>query len=243
MPEHSPLPPPEEKPIFVRNMFADAARRYDRMNRLMTLGQDQHWRRLVVRACNLPPGGSLLDVATGTADIALEALKQHPDARVIGTDFTHEMMRIGQAKDPNGRIPFVEADALHLPFPDNSFDATTSGFLMRNVTDVAAAFAEQRRVVKPGGRVVCLEITRPATPLWRDIFHLYFFANLRYIRDIFFENFLSFSNLSLIDFLRENESFCEVSRTTTRSAFGRPSSSFCNHFSFNPLAIPYTRLE
>ena len=175
MPESSPLPPIEEKPVFVRNMFADAARRYDRMNRIMTLGQDRRWRRLVVAACNLPPGGRLLDVATGTADIALEALRQHPDAFVIGADFTHEMMRIGQAKDRDGRIPFVEADALQLPFPDNAFDAACSGFLMRNVTDVAAAFAEQRRVVKPGGRVVCLEITRPATPVWRDIFHLYFF--------------------------------------------------------------------
>ena len=175
MPEHSPLPPPEEKPTFVRHMFADAARRYDRMNRIMTLGQDQRWRRLVVAACHIPPGGRLLDVATGTGDIALEALRQHPDAFVVGADFTREMMRIGQAKDPDGRIPFVEADALRLPFPDDSFDAACSGFLMRNVSDVAAAFAEQRRVVKPGGRVVCLEITRPAAPIWRDIFHLYFF--------------------------------------------------------------------
>ncbi|HHB89739.1 MAG TPA: ubiquinone/menaquinone biosynthesis methyltransferase [Anaerolineae bacterium] len=175
MPESSPLPPPEEKPVFVRHMFADAARRYDRMNRIMTLGQDQRWRRLVVEACNLPSGGRLLDVATGTGDIALEALRQHPDVWVVGADFTREMMRIGQAKDPEGRIAFVEADALRLPFPDDSFDAACSGFLMRNVTDVAAAFAEQRRVVKPGGRVVCLEITRPAMPIWRDIFHFYFF--------------------------------------------------------------------
>ena len=188
MPEHSPLPTLEEKPIFVRNMFADAARRYDRMNRLMTLGQDQRWRRLVVQACQLPVHGSLLDVATGTADIALEARRQHPDARIIGTDFTYEMMRIGQEKDATGRIPFVEADALHLPFPDNSFDAACSGFLMRNVTDVAAAFAEQCRVVRPGGRVVCLEITRPATPIWRDIFHLYFFNLVPRISAFFSSN-------------------------------------------------------
>lgn len=184
----SPLPPIEEKPIFVRNMFADAARRYDRMNRLMTLGQDQRWRRLVVQACQLPENGRLLDVATGTADIALEALRQHPDAYVVGTDFTHEMMRIGQAKDVEGRIPFVEADALRLPFPDNSFDAACSGFLMRNVTDVTAAFEEQRRVVRPGGRVVCLEITRPATPVWRDIFHFYFFNLVPRISAFFSSN-------------------------------------------------------
>ena len=188
MSSSSPLPPPEEKPIFVRHMFADAARRYDRMNRLMTLGQDQRWRRLVVQACQIPAGGRVLDVATGTADIALEVLCQHPDAQVIGTDFTHEMMRIGQAKDPTGRIPFVEADALRLPFADDTFDAACSGFLMRNVTDVAAAFAEQRRVVKPGGRVVCLEITRPATPIWRDIFHFYFFNLVPRISAFFSSN-------------------------------------------------------
>ncbi len=171
----SPLPSLDEKPVYVRQMFAGTARRYDLMNRLMTFGQDQHWRRLVVEACRLPDRGRLLDVATGTADIALEALRLRPDVHVTGTDFTHEMMQIGQGKDPQGRIPFVEADALRLPFPAGSFDASCSGFLMRNVTDVAATFAEQRRVVRPGGRVVCLEITRPATPIWSDFFRLYFF--------------------------------------------------------------------
>ncbi len=168
------LPPPQEKPRYVRDMFADTAQRYDLMNRLMTLGQDQSWRRRVVEACNLPPGGRLLDVATGTADIALEALSQRPDISVVGSDFTHEMMLIGQAKDVARRLPLIEADAMKLPFPDNSFDAACSGFLMRNVTDIAATFAEQKRVVSPGGRVVCLEITRPATPIWRDLFGLYF---------------------------------------------------------------------
>ncbi len=170
----SPLPTLDEKPTYVREMFSETARRYDLMNRLMTVGQDQRWRRMVIEACNLPPNGRLLDVATGTADIALEALKQHPDLTVFGSDFTHEMMVIGQTKDSQKRIPFIEADAMRLPFPDNSFDAACSGFLMRNVTDIAATFAEQKRVVKAGGRVVCLEITRPATPVWRDIFHLYF---------------------------------------------------------------------
>ena len=174
-PDYSHLPSPDEKPTYVRQMFAGTARRYDLMNRLMTVGQDQHWRRLVVQACRLPDRGRLLDVATGTGDIALEALRRHPDVTVIGTDFTHEMMLVGQAKDTEKRLPFMEADAMRLPFPDASFDASCSGFLMRNVTDVAATFAEQRRVVRHGGRVVCLEITRPATPIWSDLFRLYFF--------------------------------------------------------------------
>ncbi len=169
------LPPPDQKAAYVRQMFAETARRYDRMNRLMTFGRDQAWRRLVIAACNLPQGGRLLDVGAGTADISLEAMRLRPDVHVVATDFTHEMMRIGQVKDQGGRLPFVEADALHLPFATGAFDAACSGFLMRNVTDVAAAFAEQRRVVREGGRVVCLEITRPSTPVWRDLFRLYFF--------------------------------------------------------------------
>jgi demethylmenaquinone methyltransferase/2-methoxy-6-polyprenyl-1,4-benzoquinol methylase len=169
------LPPPEQKAAYVRRMFAATARRYDRMNRLMTFGRDQAWRRLVVAACNLRHGGRLLDIGAGTADISLEAMRLRPDLNVVAADFTHEMMRIGQVKDQDGRLPFVEADALHLPFATDAFDAVCSGFLMRNVTDVAAAFAEQRRVVRPGGRVVCLEITRPGAPLWRDLFRLYFF--------------------------------------------------------------------
>ncbi len=184
----SPLPTQDEKPTYVREMFSETARRYDLMNSLMTAGQDRRWRRMVIEACNLPPQGRLLDIATGTADIALEALKQHPDLTVFGSDFTHEMMLVGQMKDSQQQIPFIEADAMQLPFPDDAFDAACSGFLMRNVTDIATTFAEQKRVVKPGGRVVCLEITRPATPIWRDLFHLYFHKFVPRITALFSSN-------------------------------------------------------
>ncbi|MFZ1240070.1 MAG: class I SAM-dependent methyltransferase, partial [Anaerolineae bacterium] len=118
-----------------------------------------------------------------TGDIGFEAMRLRPDVHVTGVDFTHEMMLVGQRKadregllDVHGsRLRFADADTLSLPFPDATFDAVCSGFLMRNVSDIARAFAEQRRVVKPGGRVVCLEITRPQTPLWRDLFGVYFF--------------------------------------------------------------------
>ena len=177
------LPNIEQKPAYVQHMFAQIAQRYDLMNRVMTGGQDQRWRRLVIEACNLPYGGALLDLATGTGDIGFEALRIRPDVRVTGADFTFEMMHVGQSKaynecfvDEHGpRVRFNQADALNLPFPDATFDAVCSGFMMRNVTDVGHAFAEQRRVVKPGGRVVCLEITRPALPIWRDAFQFYFF--------------------------------------------------------------------
>ncbi len=169
------IPPKEEKPQYVRDMFARISRRYDLMNRIMTAGQDQRWRRMVVQMCDLPQGGRLLDVATGTGDIAYEALRMRPDIRAVGMDFTFEMMAVGKQKAPDLHVPFVQGDALALPFADNSFDAACSGFMMRNVVDIAQAFAEQRRVVRPGGRVVCLEITHPRFAPWRKLFRFYFF--------------------------------------------------------------------
>jgi len=156
-------------------MFAAIAPRYDLMNRLMTLGRDRVWRRTVVRLCALPPGGRLLDVATGTGDIGYEALLAGTGTRCIGLDLTREMMLRGRGKHAGTEFAFAEGDALALPFGDSTFDAACSGFMMRNVVDVQAAFAEQARVVAPGGRVVCLEITLPRTPLFGRLFHLYFF--------------------------------------------------------------------
>jgi demethylmenaquinone methyltransferase / 2-methoxy-6-polyprenyl-1,4-benzoquinol methylase len=177
----------QEKRQYVNTMFARIAHRYDLMNRIMTAGQDRKWRRLLVKQANLRPGDRLLDIATGTGDIAFEALRQHPDLdHVVGADFTLPMMTVGQqrwhtlSRQPlasnghAGRLSWSGADTLHLPFPDNYFDAVVSGFLMRNVVDVLAALAEQRRVCKPGGRVLILEIPRPADTLFGTAFRLYF---------------------------------------------------------------------
>jgi demethylmenaquinone methyltransferase/2-methoxy-6-polyprenyl-1,4-benzoquinol methylase len=150
-----------ERAAYVRRMFGRIAGRYDLLNRLMTFGQDRRWRRIVVRMADLPPGGALLDVATGTGDIALEALHQRPDVRAVGVDFTRAMMHIGQARANGEGVGWVEGDALALPFPDGAFDAAASGYLMRNVVDVPGAFREQMRIVRPGGRVVCLDTTPP----------------------------------------------------------------------------------
>ena len=169
------MPPIPEKRGYVRRMFTDIAPRYDLMNRLMTCGRDQIWRRSVVRLCALPPGGRLLDVATGTGDIGYEALRLCPSSRVVGIDLTRQMMLQGRHKQAVTEFPFTEGDALALPFADDTFDAACSGFMMRNVLDVRVAFGEQMRVVKPGCRVVCLEITRPTMPVFRVFFDAYFF--------------------------------------------------------------------
>lgn len=169
------LPPPAEKRTYVRRMFAAIAGRYDLMNRLMTLGRDQAWRREAVRLAALPPAGRLLDVATGTGDIAYAALRADPTARPVGLDLTRPMMLLGRGKHGDLSFPFTEGDALALPFGANTFDAVCSGFMMRNVVDIRAAFREQVRVVKPGGRVVCLELTLPRTPIFGRLFRFYFF--------------------------------------------------------------------
>jgi demethylmenaquinone methyltransferase/2-methoxy-6-polyprenyl-1,4-benzoquinol methylase len=151
----------QEKGQLVRQMFARIARRYDLMNRLMTGGQDIHWRKEVVRRTYISPGAYVLDLGTGTGDIAQEIIKQSIDSRVVGGDFTISMMRVGKEQPAKSRIIWVGCDALNLPFADQTFEAVVSGFLFRNVVDIHQALKEQFRVLKPGGRMVTLDTTRP----------------------------------------------------------------------------------
>jgi demethylmenaquinone methyltransferase/2-methoxy-6-polyprenyl-1,4-benzoquinol methylase len=155
-------------------MFGRIARKYDLMNRLMTFGQDRTWRRYVVQQTALAPGGCLLDLGSGTGDIAMEALRRLDRPSVVGADFTLEMMQVGQARQDGKRVQWCGADALRLPFADATFEAVTSGYLVRNVADPRAAFREQMRVVKPGGRVVCLDTSPPPHNLLKPfvLFHL-----------------------------------------------------------------------
>ncbi|MGE5376950.1 MAG: ubiquinone/menaquinone biosynthesis methyltransferase [Bacteroidota bacterium] len=148
----------KERATYVQGMFTKIASRYDLMNRIMTGGQDVRWRKRVIEQARLRSNASLLDLGTGTGDLAREALAQFPQVKVIASDFTLEMMRVGKQ---NGALNFSAADALHLPHPEGSFDALVSGFLMRNVIDLQKALQEQYRVLRRGGRVVILDTTRP----------------------------------------------------------------------------------
>jgi demethylmenaquinone methyltransferase/2-methoxy-6-polyprenyl-1,4-benzoquinol methylase len=152
------IPSNEKKADYVRDLFGRLASRYDVMNRLMTGGQDVRWRQAVIRRARLTSGAYLLDLGAGTGDLGREALRQVPDSLPVAADFTLEMMRVGQG---HAVLRWTAADALQLPFPDEAFEATVSGFLMRNVTEVQQALSEQFRVLKPGGRIVILDTTRP----------------------------------------------------------------------------------
>jgi demethylmenaquinone methyltransferase/2-methoxy-6-polyprenyl-1,4-benzoquinol methylase len=150
-----------ERAAYVRNMFDRIAGRYNLMNRMMTAGQDVKWRRFVIQKAALRPGEFLLDLATGTGDIAFEALRQVPGVHAVGGDFSLGMMEVGQKQPQGSDVLWSGADALNLPFADGSFDAITAGYLMRNVIDIPRAFAEQRRVLRPGGRLVLLDTCPP----------------------------------------------------------------------------------
>ncbi|MCL4249928.1 MAG: class I SAM-dependent methyltransferase [Anaerolineae bacterium] len=159
---------------YVQDMFDRIAARYNLMNRVMTFGQDMKWRRFVVRQTHLRPGGKLLDLATGTGDIAFEALRMIPGVMAVGGDFSLGMMRVGKRLPLGKNVLWSGADALNLPYAANTFDAITAGYLIRNVYDIPRAFAEQLRVLKPGGRVVILDTSPPPHNLLRPfiLFHL-----------------------------------------------------------------------
>ena len=164
------LPAEAEKRAVVEAMFDRIAPRYDLMNRLMTFGIDRGWRRRTIAALELSAGDRVLDLACGSGDLAAEA--HAAGARVVGLDFSAGMLREARTRRLDGAL--VRADALALPFPDASLDAVVSGFALRNFVDLAGAFAESARVLRPRGRLALLEVDRPASALLRIGHAIYF---------------------------------------------------------------------
>jgi demethylmenaquinone methyltransferase / 2-methoxy-6-polyprenyl-1,4-benzoquinol methylase len=161
----------------VRAMFTRIARRYDLMNSLMTGGRHHAWRGRVAVAAAEAPAGPALDLATGTADLAIALRLRNPGRLVVGADFSDGMLQVGRGKLDAGRVarvPLLAADALALPFRDGVFACVMSAFLLRNLEDLERGLAEMRRVTMRGGRVITLDIVRPAAPVWGPAFSVYF---------------------------------------------------------------------
>lgn len=163
----------------IRDMFDRIAPRYDLLNRVLSLGIDRRWRRFAVRQLNVPRGGMVLDIATGTGDVALEIARQtDPTVRIVGSDFTQGMLVLGRDKiaaSPYcGRIQLVNAPCEAMPHPDALFDGITIAFGIRNVVDRQQGLREMARVLKPGGRAVILEFATPRNMLFRGIYYFYF---------------------------------------------------------------------
>jgi demethylmenaquinone methyltransferase/2-methoxy-6-polyprenyl-1,4-benzoquinol methylase len=166
----------------VRAMFDRIAGIYDRLNSVMTAGLHHNWRRRAVRLAYLGPGSRVLDVATGTGDLAFELARQiGPGGQVVGADFSEEMLTIARRKSDAGlvgaegaSVRFEQANALLLPHAANEFDAATVGFGVRNFSDLDQGLRELARVVRPGGHVVILEMTTPTRPPLSTFFKLWF---------------------------------------------------------------------
>lgn len=167
---HDTLPSPDEKAAVVRDMFDRIAPGYDRMNGLMTAGFDRGWRRAVLQIAAVGPGDVLVDVACGTGDIGL--LARAAGASVAGVDFSGPMLGIAAERGLDGRLS--RADALSLPIAPASVDAITCGFALRNFVSIPPFLAEASRVLRPGGRVVLLEVATPANPFVRFCHQIYF---------------------------------------------------------------------
>jgi demethylmenaquinone methyltransferase/2-methoxy-6-polyprenyl-1,4-benzoquinol methylase len=154
-------------------MFDRIAGPYDRMNSVMTAGLHHRWRSRAVDLAQIGPGSRVLDVATGTGDLAIElARRVAPEGSVVGCDFSEGMLEVARAKAP--QIAFEWGDALALGYADGEFDAATAGFGARNFADLDQGLREMTRVVRPGGRVVILEITTPTRPPLSNFFAVWF---------------------------------------------------------------------
>lgn len=174
-----PSGPPSGVPTTerVRSVFSTIAPGYDRVNRVVSLGIDRSWRKELVSACALGPDDRVLDLCAGTGDVSLALAQQGRPAEVVVTDFVAEMLEIAEQKaaayDGPTRLCVQQADAQDLPFADESFDTATVAFGVRNLPERARNFAEVHRVLKPGGRYVILEFSRPPSSAFRVVYHAY----------------------------------------------------------------------
>ena len=167
---------PEAKRVFVRRMFDGIAGTYDLLNHVLSVGTDIIWRRRTITGLNIQPGCLLLDLATGTGDLAFEALTRHPETRIVGADLSVPMMSIGRKKDARGQggVRFVCGDAEYLPFNNRTFDAISIGFGVRNFSRLTVGLNEMWRVLRPGGKVAILEFSKPKAILMRTLYLFYF---------------------------------------------------------------------
>jgi demethylmenaquinone methyltransferase/2-methoxy-6-polyprenyl-1,4-benzoquinol methylase len=168
------------KRSYVQRLFGRIAGIYDLMNRLMSFGLDRYWRARAARYLALATGETGLDLGAGTADLSITVIRHSGrDTHMIGMDITPEMLEVGRKKIAlfglQERIELRIGDAEHIDLPDNSVDGCCSAFTVRNLTDIKQGFREMLRVVRPGGRVVCLEISHPPGKIFGTLFYFYFY--------------------------------------------------------------------
>jgi demethylmenaquinone methyltransferase / 2-methoxy-6-polyprenyl-1,4-benzoquinol methylase len=176
-----------QKSVYVRDMFASIAPRYDATNRLLTGGVDERWRRRAVRELAAPQGGRVLDLCCGTGDLTFHLARTDPSLRLDGVDFCRPMLDGAEKRALRARaaqIAFTLGDVMALPFADASFDGAIMGFSLRNVVDIGATLHEIRRILKPGARFVNLDVSKAPNALFRRAFDLYFYHVVPFVGGI-----------------------------------------------------------
>lgn len=166
------------KEEYVHDVFQQIAPKYDRMNNIISFNRHKAWRKFAMRKMAVSPGDSAIDLCCGTCDWTISLAEASKGGPIIGLDFSQAMLDVGRQKlkvAPYGdQITLVQGNAMELPYPDNSFDYATIGFGLRNVPDLVQVLNEMRRVVKPGGMVVCLEVSKPTTQPFKGLYYFYF---------------------------------------------------------------------
>jgi ubiquinone/menaquinone biosynthesis methyltransferase len=162
---------PDAKRRYNAQLFTTIAGRYDFITRLLSYGRDQAWKRDLMARAGVQPGDRVLDLATGTGDLAIAAVKS--GATVVGLDLAPRMIRLARAKPETDRVRFLVGDMTALPLPPASVDVVTTGYGLRNVPDLDRAIAEIGRVLRPGGRFLSLDFEKPASPGWRRVYFAY----------------------------------------------------------------------
>ncbi|MCE5323945.1 bifunctional demethylmenaquinone methyltransferase/2-methoxy-6-polyprenyl-1,4-benzoquinol methylase UbiE [bacterium] len=177
------------KEAYVESLFSSIASKYDLLNSVLSLTRHKAWRRFAVSKSGMAQGGNALDVCCGTGDFAFELARRAGESgHIVGVDFSAPMIEIAKNKARHagfGNIDFIVANACALPFADDTFDCATVGFGLRNVADLSKALGEMTRVVKPGGRVINLEISHVRSPLLRPFWKLYFYRLTPYTASLF----------------------------------------------------------
>lgn len=166
------------KEEYVHDVFQQIAPKYDRMNNIISFNRHKAWRKFAMRKMAVSPGDSAIDLCCGTCDWTISLAEASKGGPITGLDFSQAMLDVGRQKlkvAPYGdQITLVQGNAMELPYPDNSFDYATIGFGLRNVPDLVQVLNEMRRVVKPGGMVVCLEVSKPTTQPFKGLYYFYF---------------------------------------------------------------------